>query len=206
MRLPSVHRPLSLVVVSAGAGDLCLTRLIADQIAESAYWSLSLGGERVDLQVLELRRLEADLAHHAADGHTGPDLREAIAAVTAADALVVATPVVLAAPDEVFDAFFTALEEGVLSGMPVLLATVSRSRRPAPTLGPVMRGRFTCWHAQLVPTVVVTGPQDWDGPAGGSGRLREHIDQGAAELAAAVHLRTTRPCPAHPSRRKAKLP
>jgi FMN reductase len=50
-----------------------------------------------------------------------------------------------------------------------------------------MRGRLSCLHAEPVPTVVVAGPADWEEPASGdTARLREHIDQAATELAAAM--------------------
>jgi FMN reductase len=178
---------MSLVVISAGIGDLCLTRLLADQIAESACWSLTAGGARVEVEVLELRRLATDLAQHSALGHVSPDLCEAIAAVAAADGLVVVTPVVGASPSDVFESFFGVLEDGVLSGAPVLLAATSHSRGQSPDVGRAMRGRLTRLHAELVPTVVVAGPEDWEGSAdSGSRRLRDRIDQAAAELAATV--------------------
>jgi FMN reductase len=180
----------SLVVISAGVGDPCPTRLLADQIAESVCRSLTARGKRVELEVIELRRLTTDLAQHSAQGHTSLDLREAIAAAAAADGLVVATPVVVASPSDVFESFFAVLEDGVLSGMPVLLAVTSGSRSQPPGIEQVMRGRLTCLHAEPVPTVVVAGPGSWRESASGDlGRLREHIDRAAAELAAAMGSR-----------------
>lgn len=178
--------PVSLAVVSAGAGYPRPTRLLADQITRSVCGSFTASGVRVELEVLELCRLAADLAQCATQG-ASLDLREAIAAVAVADGLVVATPVVVTSPSAVFASFFDVLEDDVLSGTPVLLAASSGSRRRPPELGQVMRGRLTCLRAEPVPTVVVAGPEDWEGsPYGGSARLRERIDQAAAELVAAV--------------------
>jgi FMN reductase len=182
-----VPSPVSLAVVCAGVGYPRPTRLLADRIADSVCGSLTTGGVGVEVEVLELCRLAADLAQRSARGPTSLDLHEAIAAVVTADVLVVATPVVVTSPSDVFDSFFDVLEEGVLSGMPVLLAANSGSRWQPPDIGQVMRGRLSCLRAQPVPTVVVAGPEDWSGSGhGGSRRLRERIDQAAAELVATV--------------------
>ncbi len=184
---PFTWSPVSLAVVSAGLGYPRPTRLLADGIAEAVCRSLAAGGARAEVEVLELHRLTADLAQHAAQGRVSLDLREAIAAVVVADGLVVATPVLAASPSEVFDSFFAVLGDGVLSGMPVLLAVNSSSRRQPPDVTQAVRRRLTGVHAELVPTVVVAGPEDWERSAlDTSGRLSEHIDQAAAELAAAM--------------------
>jgi len=183
----SAWSPVSLAVLCAGAGYARPTRLLADQITESVCGVLTADGARVEVEVLELGRLAADLAQRAGHGQASLDLREAIAAVVAADGLVVATPVVVASPSDVFESFFDLLEGGVLSGMPVLLAVNSGSRWQPPDIGPVLRKRLTCLHAEPVPTVVVAGPADWEGPVpDGSTQLRERIDRAAAELAAAI--------------------
>jgi FMN reductase len=179
--------PVSLAVVSAGVGCPRPTRLLADWGAEAVCRSLAAGGARAEVEVLELHRLAADLAQHAAHGRASLDLREAIAAVVTADGLVVATPVLAAFPSKVFDSFFDVLGDGVLSGMPVLLALNSGSRWQPPDLTQVMRRRLTGVHAEPVPTIVVAGPADWQATAtSDTGRLRACIDQAAAELAAAM--------------------
>lgn len=184
---PSVWSPVSLAVLCAGVGYGRPTRLLADRIAESVYRALTASGARVEVEVLELGRLAADLAQRSTRGHASLDLREAIAAIAAADGLVVATPVVAASPSEVFESFFAVLDDDVLSGVPVLLAVTSGSRWQPPDIEQVMRGRLTCLHAEPVPTVVVAGPAEWEESASGdTTQLREHIDQAAAELAAAM--------------------
>ncbi|WP_158694452.1 hypothetical protein [Streptomyces canus] len=79
-------------------------------------------------------------------------LREAIAAVLAADGLVVAIAVLTASPSEVFDSFSAGLGDGVLSGMPVLPALKSGSRRQPPDLAQVIRARLTDVHADPCPS------------------------------------------------------
>jgi FMN reductase len=179
--------PVSLAVVSAGVGYPRPTRLLADWVAEAVCRSLAAGGARAEVEVLELHRLTADLAQHSAQGRASLDLREAIAAVVAADGLVVATPVLTRSPTEVFDSFFAVLGDRVLSGMPVLVALNSGSRRQPPDLAQVIRRRLTDVHADPVPTVVVASPADWRATArSDAARLHACIDQAAAELAAAM--------------------
>ncbi|MFF4402491.1 NAD(P)H-dependent oxidoreductase [Streptomyces sp. NPDC001480] len=182
-----VWSPVSLAVVSSGIGHPCSTRRLADWVAEAVCRSLAAGGARAEVEVLELHRLAADLARHSAQGRASLDLREAIAAVVAADGLVVATPVLASSPSEVFDSFFAALGDGVLSGMPVLLALNSHSRWQPPDLPQVIRRRLTDVHADPVPTVVVAGPDDWQATTqSDAGRLHACIDRAAAELATAM--------------------
>ncbi|GHB79670.1 hypothetical protein GCM10010306_087320 [Streptomyces umbrinus] len=175
-----------MAVAGAGVGHPHPTRLLADWGAEAVCRSLAAGGARAEVEMLELHRLTADLARHTADGHASLDLREAIAAVVGADGLVVATPVLTASPNEVFDSFLAALGGRVLSGMPVLLALNSGTGRQSPDVAQVIRGCLTDVHADPVPTVVAC-PADWRATAhGDAARLRACIDQAAAELAAAM--------------------
>ncbi|MBE8519593.1 NAD(P)H-dependent oxidoreductase [Amycolatopsis sp. H6(2020)] len=179
--------PVSLAVLCAGAGYARPTRRLADRITESVCGVLAAGDVQVEVEVLELSRLAADLAQRVTRGQTSLDLREAIAAVVAADGLVVATPVVATSPSDVFASFFDILRGGVLSGMPVLLAANSGSRWQPPDIEQVLRGRLTGLHAEPVATVVVAGPADWEAPAPGvAARLCGRIEQAAAELAAAL--------------------
>ncbi|MGW7203087.1 NAD(P)H-dependent oxidoreductase [Streptomyces sp. NPDC054837] len=182
--------PVSLAVLCAGVGYGRSTRLLADWVAEAVCRSLAAGGARAEVEVLELHRLAADLAQYSAQGRASLDLREAIAAVVTADGLVVATPVLAASPSKVLDPFFAVIGDKVLSGMPVLLALNSGSRRQPPDLAQVMRTRLTGVHAEPVPTVVVAGPADWQTTVGGdAGRLRACIDRAAVELATAMRSR-----------------
>ncbi|MFI6566008.1 NAD(P)H-dependent oxidoreductase [Streptomyces sp. NPDC050534] len=179
--------PASLAVVSAGIGYPRLTRRLADWVAEAVCRSLAAGGARAEVEVVELHRLATDLAQHSAHGRASLDLREAVAAVVAADGLVVATPVRASCPSEVFDSFFAILGDGVLSGMPVLLALSSSSHWQPPDLTQVIRRRLTGLQADPVPTVVVARPAEWQATAhSGAGRLHTCIDRAAAELAAAM--------------------
>lgn len=166
--------PVSLAVVSAGVGCPRPARRLADRITEAVCRSLAAGGARAEAEVLELHWLAADLAQHSIQGRVSLDLREAIAAVVAADGLVVATPVRAASPSKVFDSFLAILGDKVLSGMPVPLALNSGSDRQPPDITQVMRRRLTAVHAEPVPTVVVAGPVEWQATALSGAAARLH--------------------------------
>ncbi|MFF9042257.1 hypothetical protein ACF090_43130 [Streptomyces sp. NPDC014892] len=75
----------------------------------------------------------------------------------------------------------------VLSGMPVLPALDSGSRRQLFGLAQVMRRRLTVVHVDPVPMVVLADPADWQATAlSDAARLRPCIDRAAVELAAAT--------------------
>ncbi|MER8006694.1 NAD(P)H-dependent oxidoreductase [Streptomyces sp. NPDC094149] len=183
----AIWTPVSLAVVSAGTGDLRPTRLLADWVAEAVCRSLAAGGARAEVEVVELHRLTADLARHASRGRAGPDLREAVAAVVTADGLVVGTPVLAASPSRVFDLFFAVFGDGILRGMPVLLALNGDSCRQPPDPAQAVRRRLSDVHAAPMPTVVVACPADWQATAPSvAGRLHVRIGRAPAELAAAM--------------------
>jgi FMN reductase len=185
---PFSWSPLSLAVVSAGVGDPRPTRLLADRAAQAVCRSLAAGGARAEVEVLELHRLATDLTQHADHGRASLDLREAIAAVVAADGLVVAAPVVAASPSQLFTSFFAVLGNGILSGMPVLLAVNGGSPVQPPNVVQLMRRHLTSVHARPVPTIVLADAADWQSTAAEEAKeLRACIDQAAAELAAAMH-------------------
>lgn len=105
----------------------------------------------------------------------------------AADGLVLATPVLAGSPSDAFDSFVAVIGDGVLSGVPVLLALDSSSRRQPPDLTQVIRRRLTGVHADPLPTVVVARPADWQATAETvPGRLHACIGRAAGELAAAM--------------------
>jgi FMN reductase len=84
-----------------------------------------------------------------------------------------------ASPSEVFESFFAVLDDGLLSGAPVLLAATGHRAGDAgaPHL-PARRTRAHCRRRR---------PADWEeSPFGDTTRLRGHIDQAAAELAVAM--------------------
>lgn len=165
---------MKLVVVSAGLSVPSSTRLLADRLAVAAGRKTP-----VDVEVVELRDLAVEIAHHFTNGFPGRRLAAALEAVTAADGLIVVTPVFSASYSGLFKSFFDVLDQDALTGKPVLIAATGGSARHSLVLEHALRPLFSHLRAVVVPTAVYAASEDW-----GAQGLPERIERAAGELAA----------------------
>ena len=168
----------SLVVVSAGLSVPSSTRLLADRLAAATTTALGGPGE-VDVTVVELRDLAHQLTDHLLTGFPSGELAEAIAAVRAADGLVLVTPVFSASYSGLFKTFVDVLEPGLLDGKPVLLAATAGTARHSLVIDHALRPLMAYQRAVVVPTGVFAATDDF-GDAG----LDDRVEQAGGELAA----------------------
>lgn len=199
--------PLRIVAVSAGLGQPSSTRLLADRLAAATreqlerterlerlegLESLAAGqGRNVEVQVVELRDLAVDIAHHLVSGFPSAGLREAIDAVTEADGLIAVTPVFTASYSGLFKSFFDLIDNTALTGKPVVIAATGGTARHSLVLEHALRPLFAYLRAVTVPTSVYAASEDW----GSSGDdytdgLPSRIRRAGGELASAVLGRT----------------
>lgn len=164
---------MRLVVVSAGLSVPSSTRLLADRLAAATA-----GRTSARVKVVELRDLAVEIAHHLTSGFPGPVLGSALDAVTAADGLIVVTPVFSASYSGLFKSFFDVLDKDALAGKPVLIAATGGSSRHSLVLEHALRPLFAYLRAVVVPTAVYAASEDW-----GAEGLAERIDRAAGELA-----------------------
>lgn len=165
---------MKLVVVSAGLGVPSSTRLLADRLAAATT-----GRAPADVRVVELRDLAVGIAHHLTSGFPGRELAAALEAVTAADGLIVVTPVFSASYSGLFKSFFDVLDRDALAGKPVLIAATGGTARHSLVLEHALRPLFAHLRAVVVPTGVYAASEDW-----GAEGLPERIERAAGELAA----------------------
>nr|WP_145492266.1 MULTISPECIES: FMN reductase [Streptomyces] len=165
---------MRLVVVAAGLGVPSSTRLLADRLAAAV-------AERtpVDTEVIELRDLAVEIAHHLTSGFPGKALAAAQDAVTGADGLIVVTPVFSASYSGLFKSFFDVLGKDALTGKPVLIAATGGTARHSLVLDHALRPLFSHLRAVVVPTGVHAASEDR-----GAQGLPDRIDRAARELAA----------------------
>ncbi|MBO1418366.1 FMN reductase [Streptomyces sp. FH025] len=185
-----------LAVVSAGLSKPSSTRLLADRLAESTVRQLALQGREVEVTVVELRDLAVDIANNFVTGFPAAALREAIEAVTDADALIAVTPIFTASYSGLFKSFFDVIDNDALTGKPVLVAATGGTPRHSLALEHAVRPLFSYLRAVVLPTAVYAATDDWG--ATGDGRtdgLPRRIDRAAGELAALLAGRS----PATPS-------
>ncbi|WP_460068373.1 FMN reductase [Streptomyces sp. YKOK-I1] len=165
---------MKLVVVSAGLSVPSSTRLLADRLAGAVA-----ARTPVDIEVVELRDLAVEIAHHFTNGFPGRKLAAALDAVGAADGLIVVTPVFSASYSGLFKSFFDVLDPDALTGKPVLIAATGGSARHSLVLEHALRPLFAHLRAVVVPTAVYAASEDW-----GAEGLPERIERAAGELAA----------------------
>ncbi|MFI1027473.1 FMN reductase [Streptomyces sp. NPDC020951] len=165
---------MKLVVVSAGLSVPSSTRLLADRLAAATA-----GRTSAEVEVVELRDLAVEIAHNFTSGFPGRKLAAALEAVTAADGLIVVTPVFSASYSGLFKSFFDVLDPDALAGKPVLIAATGGSARHSLVLEHALRPLFSYLRAVVVPTAVYAASEDW-----GAEGLPERIERAAGELAA----------------------
>jgi FMN reductase len=188
-------RPLKLVAVSAGLSKPSSTRLLADRLAEATRRSVSEDRE-VEVRVIELRDLAVDVANNMVTGFPGPELREAIDAVTEADGLIAVTPIFTASYSGLFKSFFDVIDNAALVGKPVLIAATGGTARHSLALEHALRPMFVYLRALVVPTSVYAAAEDWGG--GGDSHtdgLADRITRAGEELAALMPSYAPRPDP-----------
>jgi FMN reductase len=169
------------VIVSAGLSQPSSTRLLADRLGAASVQALRAGGAEAEVEVLELRDLAHAITDNLLTGFPSGALAEAVAAVTAADAVIAVTPVFSASYSGLFKSFFDILDEGALDGTPVLMAATAGTARHSLVLEHALRPLFSYLHAAPLPTAVFAASEDF-----GSTGLRDRINRAAGELADAV--------------------
>lgn len=152
---------MRLTVVSAGLSTPSSTRLLADRLTESARDELAARGHEASTEVVELRELAGDIANHLVTGFPPPRLSAAIDAVTAADGLIVVTPVFAASYSGLFKSFFDVIDPDALTGKPVLTAATGGTARHSLVLEHAVRPLFAYLRAVVVPTAVFAASEDW---------------------------------------------
>ncbi|CAK7281968.1 FMN reductase [Streptomyces sp. RM1] len=166
---------MKLVVVSAGLSVPSSTRLLADRLAAAV---VRRADAEVDVQMIEVRDLAVEIAHHLTNGFPGRALAAAQDAVTGADGLIVVTPVFSASYSGLFKSFFDVLDKDALTGKPVLLAATGGTARHSLVLDHALRPLFSYLKAVAVPTGVYAASEDW-----GAEGLAQRIERAGQELA-----------------------
>ena len=173
-----------LVVVTAGLSQPSSTRLLGERLAEAARGPLAAGGE-VEVDVVELRDLAHDVVNNVLTGFPSPALARVLEQITAADGLIVVTPIFNASYSGLFKSFFDVLDPELLRGKPVLIGATGGSERHSLALEHAIRPLFSYLHAITVPTSVYAASSDW-GTADGKNALADRIERAGAELAGLI--------------------
>ncbi|WP_306507379.1 FMN reductase [Corynebacterium sp.] len=172
----------SLVVVTAGLSSPSSTRALGDALSAATASHVTARGEGVDVTVVELRELAAELAEAMTNWVTPtPALEAAQNAVARADGLIAVSPVFQGSYSGLFKMFFDTLQPHALNGLPTLIAATGGSSRHALVLDYALRPLLNYLHATVVPTGVFQATEDF-GTAEGA-RNEQRIERAAGELA-----------------------
>lgn len=182
----------TLAVLSGGLGHPSSTRLLADQLATATHQALLGRGAEASIDTVELRDHAHDVTNTALTGVPTGTLGSAMDTVSAADGLIVVTPIFNASYSGLFKTFFDVLEPGTLTAKPVLIAATGGTPRHSLALEHALRPMFTYLRAVVAPTAVYAASEDW-----GSADTRDRIARAAGELAALLDHRSA-PAPADP--------
>lgn len=174
----------SLVVVSAGLSVPSSTRLLADRLTDATRQALTLGGEDVVVEVVELRELAHAMTDQLLTGVPGEQLERVQNSLAAADGVVAVTPIFAASYAGLFKTFVDLLEPGLLAGTPVLLGATAGTARHSLALDHALRPLFGYLRAQVAPTGVVAATDDF----GSDTELADRITRAGRELAALIAL------------------
>ena len=117
----------------------------------------------MDLRVVDLREHAHAITDALLTGFPTGDLRDALAAVTGADALVVVTPTFQGSYSGLFKSFLDLVEAGTLRGVPVLLAATGGTARHSLVIEHALRPLFSYLGALTVPTGVYAATADFGG-------------------------------------------
>ncbi|MDQ0678724.1 FMN reductase [Arthrobacter pascens] len=173
-----------LVVLAAGVSTPSSSRLLADLLAEAAVVGLATSGIPVEPVVIELRDLFADIAA-AYSGAVTSRLREAFDRVSAADALVVVSPVFASSYSGMFKAFLDLLDPTAIVDTPTIIGATGGSLRHSLVLEHAMRPLFSYLRAVVVPTSIFATAMDWAAEET-THALRERAQRAAQELTQTV--------------------
>lgn len=156
----------SIVLITAGHGTPSSSRLLGERLADATVAALAEAGSQATVTHVELRTLATDLANHLVTRSTGTKLRAAFDAVCAADGVIAVTPIYNGSYSGLFKLFFDSLDEGAMSGRPVLLAATGGTARHSLAIDHAMLPMFYYLKALVAPHPVFAATKDW-GSTGG---------------------------------------
>ncbi|WP_336949182.1 FMN reductase [Acinetobacter junii] len=152
----NLSTPLNIVAVSGGLNSPSktesLVQAILDELAEAT---------QINVHFIKLSEIGPLLGGAIYRNQLQQRVQDDLAAVEAADALIVGTPVYRASFTGLFKHFFDFVEQTALVDVPVLLAASGGSDRHALVLEHQLRPLFSFFQAQTLPIGVYATDRDF---------------------------------------------
>jgi FMN reductase len=172
-----------ILAISAGASNPSSTRKLADRLTEAVRER----APRAEVELIDVRELAHDLLNATTSGLRSPEVSQAVAQVSQADAVIAVTPVFNGAYSGLFKLFFDVLDEGTLADVPVLLGATGGTPRHSLAIDQTLVPLFFYLRARPLPWPVYAATDDWSDPRG----LNERIGRAADALVADIGHQTT---------------
>lgn len=180
----SATPPIQIMVITAGLSQPSSSRLLGDRLASATTSALVAGGDRVEVEIVELREWARQLTNNLLTGFPDEPLRGVLARVGRADGVIAVSPIFSASYSGLFKTFFDILDPEALLGKPVVVAATGGSARHSLALEHALRPLMSYLRATVTSTAVYAAPEDWSS----EGELTSRINRAAAELAALIRL------------------
>lgn len=170
----------TLLVIHAGLSSPSTTGLVAEKIATAVKSSMANHGEGLKVDTVEIRTLATDLAAMMTTGIPSVALQSVQEKLSAADALIVATPIFAASYSGLFKMFFDSLDTDALNAMPIVIAATAGTARHQLVLDYAVRPLMSYFRAHVMPTGIFAATEDFGNEQGAS--LQKRIARAAEEL------------------------
>jgi FMN reductase len=167
MRLLTLEQLMSLISVVGVAGNIARPSRTAALVSAIISETCSLSGahgrliELADVGPQLFQQQAPEQLRAFAREHLGQDARSALAAIEAADALVVGTPVYKGSYTGALKHLFDLIPPNALAGRPVLLAATAGSPLHGLVTEHQLRPLFAFFNARTVPTAIFALESDF---------------------------------------------
>ncbi|WP_453984461.1 CE1759 family FMN reductase [Brevibacterium casei] len=172
---------MKILAVTTSLSEDSTTQKLADRIIEAAASAGEAAGIETTTDSINVRALSTALTDMALTGFRSEELEAAYRKVAEADAIITVTPVYKVAPVGLHTLFWQLIDEQVLAGTPVLIASTGGTARHSLAGDTGMRPMLTYLKGIVVPTTVFAATDDW-GSGEGARALTSRVRQSAEEL------------------------
>ncbi|MFD1507373.1 NADPH-dependent FMN reductase [Georgenia yuyongxinii] len=179
----------TIVTVSAGLGQPSSTRLLADRLSEATVTELEARGVNATVEAVELRDVAHEIVNTMLTGFATGELSGVLEKLTAADGLILVTPLFTTTYSGLFKSFIDIIDKDALTDMPVLLGATGGTPRHSLALEYSMRPLLTYLRADVATTSVFAATDDWAGEGDQVNPLPGRIRRAGRELAEMVAAR-----------------
>jgi FMN reductase len=169
--------PLKLVGFAGSSSRPSRTRNLVEVIAGSVARRSG-----ASVSIYDLTEIHPSLGSTLDPRQAPPDLGALIAEITAADALIVGSPVYKGTYTGLFKHLFDLIEPKALKDKPIVLSATGGSERHALVLDHGLRPLFAFFSADIIATGVYATEQDFADYLPSAGALISRIERAAEEL------------------------